>query len=964
MKKLIGFITIISAVLFLVSCSGKDFTVTFDTDGGSPQVESQKVKKGDYAKLPTEEVKKEGYSFEYWSLDGSEFKFTETKIEKDITIVASWKSNNPGNNDKVTITFNTDGGNLKDPISIDKGTKLPTVTAPTKNGWTFKGWMIGKVDFNLDTLINEDTTLTAKWELIDEGVPPVTGEELTHEFDFSTLTIDGTYVKTETPVSMVNKIGNSPFEFGRLTAQISQPETQYVPEGKTVPVGIVLGLREKNDWSDAYLVSKTAVEGLSKIEIDFTVWGDQGKQNLDYAEGIYIQSSVDGITWVNEANLKDKLVDESYYQGVESFSITEGSKFARIFVKSNGIPSTKFQMRLIVHGIKFYTGNDDVPPVGDAHRVIFDLNYEGSSAPAVKRVVDGNKVVAGPNPTRAGYTFKHWALDNKKFDFNQTITEDVHLKAVWELNEEVPPVEGEEELTHDYDFSGLPTSSDRTNIDTSVNDVNVNNKVSGGDKINFERKNSNILNNSYADITGIALMINETSQYASPYLSTKSAITNLSNIEISYGIWGKQNEQSLDLVKGIYVQTSEDGTNWVTVKDIKPEIQNQGDFKAVTTINIATPKTSYVRIFVEASGTTSAFSFRMIVDKIKFKSIAEPFTGETYTVTFDSKGGNAVPAQSVREGRAATKPSNPRKSGFKFVGWFEEGSSVEFDFSKVITTSITLNASWEESQAGEGFPDDLNEYYEGHGLETMVGQEFRDELKTILYDGVKIAGYGGGLNPALISADKHPTSAGDVYTIYDGAAMSSSASGASGSSVWNKEHVTPKSWYNGKYKSHEGDLHNLRISRASINSDRGNDKFTTGSGNWKAKSNGGFYPGDDHKGDSARIIMYMMVMLPDMITPSVSMAGSNPMQTLINWHNEDPVDSFETRRNDILFGYQKNRNPFIDHPEFVDLIWGDAARTSTITYGHQLDTLLASTTNFINMFEIKEVYVPTVRREF
>jgi endonuclease I len=46
------------------------------------------------------------------------------------------------------------------------------------------------------------------------------------------------------------------------------------------------------------------------------------------------------------------------------------------------------------------------------------------------------------------------------------------------------------------------------------------------------------------------------------------------------------------------------------------------------------------------------------------------------------------------------------------------------------------------------------------------------------------------------------------------------------------------------------------------------------------------------------------------------------LSTLLEWHKQDPVDNWERRRNDIIFKkYQGNRNPFIDHPEFVEKIW-------------------------------------------
>ena len=45
--------------------------------------------------------------------------------------------------------------------------------------------------------------------------------------------------------------------------------------------------------------------------------------------------------------------------------------------------------------------------------------------------------------------------------------------------------------------------------------------------------------------------------------------------------------------------------------------------------------------------------------------------------------------------------------------------------------------------------------------------------------------------------------------------------------------------------------------------------------------------------------------------------------TLLEWHAQDPVDDFELNRNNVIYSYQRNRNPFIDHPELVDYLWGD-----------------------------------------
>ncbi|MCF2660767.1 S-layer homology domain-containing protein, partial [Pseudoflavonifractor phocaeensis] len=73
----------------------------------------------------------------------------------------------------------------------------------------------------------------------------------------------------------------------------------------------------------------------------------------------------------------------------------------------------------------------------------------------------------------------------------------------------------------------------------------------------------------------------------------------------------------------------------------------------------------------------------------------------TYTVTFDSKGGSAVAAQTIEEGQKATKPADPTKDGYTFKGWTLNGSA--YDFSTPVTDNITLVATWQKnSTSGSG----------------------------------------------------------------------------------------------------------------------------------------------------------------------------------------------------------------------------------------------------------------------
>ncbi|MCB0807503.1 MAG: endonuclease, partial [Bacteroidales bacterium] len=140
------------------------------------------------------------------------------------------------------------------------------------------------------------------------------------------------------------------------------------------------------------------------------------------------------------------------------------------------------------------------------------------------------------------------------------------------------------------------------------------------------------------------------------------------------------------------------------------------------------------------------------------------------------------------------------------------------------------------------------------------------------------------------------------------------------------------------------DLHHMRATDASVNSERGDKDFdncqATGTQHDEATqcyfTSNAWEPPASVKGDIARAMFYMAVRyegdsgeadleLTDFYTsPSSSPGQLGILETLMQWHQTDPVDAKEMTRHELVYNnYQGNRNPFIDHPEYVDLIWGD-----------------------------------------
>jgi len=189
--------------------------------------------------------------------------------------------------------------------------------------------------------------------------------------------------------------------------------------------------------------------------------------------------------------------------------------------------------------------------------------------------------------------------------------------------------------------------------------------------------------------------------------------------------------------------------------------------------------------------------------------------------------------------------------------------------------------------------------------------------------------------------DVNPNNSSEVILIY-GYSSSGTTSKTRGindnggnNGDWNREHTYPKSIGNPNLGTTGpgSDAHHLRPSDVQYNGQRGSKKFASGIGN-SGDVSGGWYPGDEWKGDIARMMMYMYLRYGDRCLPSAVGVGSdsntpdNMIDLFLKWNAEDPVSSFEDTRNNYHGNLnntyaQGNRNPFIDNPFLATKIWGN-----------------------------------------
>ncbi|MCB2197363.1 MAG: endonuclease [Bacteroidetes bacterium] len=268
----------------------------------------------------------------------------------------------------------------------------------------------------------------------------------------------------------------------------------------------------------------------------------------------------------------------------------------------------------------------------------------------------------------------------------------------------------------------------------------------------------------------------------------------------------------------------------------------------------------------------------------------------------------------------------------------------------LLLAAITFCFQFTFSQIPDGYYDSA----------TGTGYTLKTQLHNIIKDHTELS-YTPGLWDAYYTTDV------DIYYENDGSVLdiySENPTGADpynfvlgddqddGSNVsegvhYNREHSFPRNWFGGEVAPMNTDIFHIYPTDKVVNNERSNWPYgevdspiwTSANGTKKGPCS---YPGytgtvfepiDEFKGDIARTYFYMATCYEDVISSwpgSDMLDGSSDqcftewaLNMLIEWHSNDPVSQKEIdRNNEIYNNYQYNRNPFIDHPEYVAQIWG------------------------------------------
>ena len=360
---------------------------------------------------------------------------------------------------------------------------------------------------------------------------------------------------------------------------------------------------------------------------------------------------------------------------------------------------------------------------------------------------------------------------------------------------------------------------------------------------------------------------------------------------------------------------------------------------------------------------------------------------ETYDVNFQNSelsllSGNLNDYKA--EKGAVLKFAVKSKSGYKIKSLLINGkdktSLIKADntFEIQVKDNLTLEVKYEKTTEPEAKHDGFRrantailsekakKYYQGINFNTENPTELLRQLRELtVRKHTNVVNY--KYAKKLGEIDKLDN--GKAWSIYD--SIEYSTSWGNKGIPWNREHVWPNSYMGTQdhagdsSKGIDSDLHNLRVLTNNLNSKRNNSYYRDGSGTGDGNATW-FYPGDAHIGDVSRILAYMLVRY-DWLKVTTEKPGKNAyfknnggseiegkkrakigdVRNFIKFHTKDPVTVFEQNRNERIARIQGNRNPFIDFPQFTEIIFRHYMQLANIsllnqTIEKQIDFFISS----------------------
>ncbi|WP_317163228.1 endonuclease [Mariniflexile maritimum] len=391
------------------------------------------------------------------------------------------------------------------------------------------------------------------------------------------------------------------------------------------------------------------------------------------------------------------------------------------------------------------------------------------------------------------------------------------------------------------------------------------------------------------------------------------------------------------------IQRNNDGS--YTVKAPTPRQLNDGSGIVLNGILITVAQTSYNEgdtfdiVFTSEQTVTSDLNFSIVFNNGTFNS--SDFTGNT-SITIPN-GSNTASTSITLVDDAFDEGDEEmllKVSGLVSPNYSLNNNLrirvVDNDF-QVAPFGTPINPTYNTVASTQPMG-----YY--NSLDGKSGSVLRQAMQDIIAEeGVVRAQTYTDIIDILKEADQNPANSNQVWLVYKeiGRAKLDYQTTSNSLGKWNREHTFPRSrggfnsinlddiadgkdlfWNTTADSLRHGnsDAHALRAADGPENSSRGNQFY--GQYNGTSGTLGTF------KGDVARSVFYMAVRYNGLEIvngyPEGITGQFGDLATLLDWHRNDPPDDFEMNRNNVVYTWQFNRNPFIDHPDLVEYLWGNS----------------------------------------
>ncbi|GMO45946.1 MAG: hypothetical protein Ta2G_00930 [Termitinemataceae bacterium] len=717
--------------------TAKRFTIEYDSNGGST-IPSETVEVNTHLiDLPTP-VK--GTSiFEGWYKDNGSFALpwqNSDLVTSDVMLYAKWRDLY-----SYTVTFHTNGGNDVASRTIESGSKLTSPTDPTKGGWTFGGWFTDDKTFakewDFNTKITKDEDLYARWFDSNANLRTVTYNTNGAKEQITARTVE--------LYSLLTNPQDPEKDGFRFVGWYSDDETfekLWRFSSDTIQGNMVL--HAKWEVIIKYTVSFETNGGKPSIQQRSVGDGDllEFPASITRGDAVFAGWYADTI-FAREWDFKNDTVNEdttlyAKWTHMVSFNSNGGTSISSIADVSSGakIIAPNNPSKIGADFYKWYKESSftnewnfasDVITENTTlyakwqHTVTFDSN--GGTAIPSQTVFTGSKVTQpAAKPTKDKAVFDKWTKDSsltEDWNFNtDTIKEHTTIYGRWiqknivkfETNGATSAAIADKEITTG-DKIPTVTQPTKTNADfggwysdedlTSAWDFD--NKVTGPmtlyvkwtHKVTFSAGTNVTAPDAKTVIDGRTVAAPSVSKDGATldgwYAPSSTTKWNFATDTVTKGtaasplvLTAKWNTESY------LVRFAVDGGS-----DVANQTVNYGS-KATRPTTITKTGYDFVNWYEDAS-LSSLYDFnKLIVGEI---IIYAKWVKKTYTVTFDSKGGSAVTAQTIKYDEYVSEPERPTQSGRGFVAWhsvsdnFTNDTRWSFSVDKV-TSNIKLYAQW------------------------------------------------------------------------------------------------------------------------------------------------------------------------------------------------------------------------------------------------------------------------------